>query len=161
MKYPFETHRVHCPVDRGEVDEPVELMAALEAGPGLIAAALREATGEREGWSPEWVAAHLADLEVFRGMRIRRTLAEEEPRLEGVDQELWASRLWYGKRDVEAAMASFAANRRENLELLRLAGEGALERAYNHADMGRITLRGLVKHTSHHDLGHLRQILGE
>jgi hypothetical protein len=161
MEYPFETRKVYCPVDRCEVDQPIELMEAIEAGPELIAQALHEAAGQtRDGWSPEAVAAHLADLELYRGMRIRRALAEDEPRISGVDQELWASRLWYGKRDAEAAMASFAANRRENVMLLRMAGDAAMERGYNHADMGRITLRGLVEHTSHHDLGHLRQIRG-
>jgi hypothetical protein len=162
MEYPFELRKASCVVCGGEVDEPVDLLGALEAGPELIAAALRVSAGaKREGWSPEFVAAHLADLEVYRGMRIRRTIAEDEPRITGIDQELWAEKLGYGRRDLDAAMASFAANRRENVALLRMAGEAAMERGYNHNDLGRVTLRGLVKHTTHHDRGHLRQILGE
>lgn len=161
MNYPFETRRVHCLVDGGEVDEPVELMAALAAGPDLVAQALREAgVAGREGWSPVFVAAHLADLEVYRGMRIRRILAEDDPLIETIDQDLWAASLFYDRRSVATSLETFVTNRRANLELVRLGGEAALARPYRAGAIGRTTLGGLVAHTSHHDIGHLRQILG-
>ncbi|MEX0682703.1 MAG: DinB family protein [Dehalococcoidia bacterium] len=157
-EYRFETRRVQCP-NCGEADEPLDVMGALTAAPELITAALHDSRSTaNDGWTPQEVAAHLADTEVFRGMRFRRIIAEDNPAIERIDGEVWAAALYYSQRDVATSFATFAANRRANLEMLRLAGEAALDRLYLHESLGPLTLRSLVDHTTHHDLAHLRQI---
>ena len=111
------------------------------------------------GWSPSEVAAHLADTEVAFGWRLRQTLAEDEPGLEGFDQERWAAAMHYEKRDPEASLASYAAARAANLEILRMLDDAGWERTFLHSEFGRLTLRAFVQHVSDH-LAHLRQIRG-
>lgn len=158
--YPFETKHKNCIVCRGEVDQPVRLFEALAAGPDLIATALETSRGGASaGWSPQEVAAHLADLEVHRGMRIRRIIVEDNPEIGSIDQDAWAAALHYGQRDTAQALDTFASNRRTNLEIIRLCGEAALARPYQ-SFAGPMTLLSLMEHTSHHDMAHLHQILG-
>jgi DinB superfamily len=77
------------------------------------------------------------------------------------DQDAWAEALHYDKRDLTLALGAFAAARRANLEILRLLSEAEWERAYRHAEYGRLTLRQKIQHIADHDLAHLRQIRGE
>jgi hypothetical protein len=155
----FDTRRAQCVVCRGEVEQPVDVMGALAAAPEAIAAAVRaRATAGAEGWSPVEVAAHLADLEVLRGYRFRQILSEENPLVEPVEQEALAAALNAAERDVDLLLETFAVNRRANLEVLKIAGDGALSRPYRHTLFGTMTLGQLVDHTSHHDRAHLHQI---
>jgi hypothetical protein len=158
-KYEFETRAVQCVVCRGEVEQPVDLIAALAAAPNAVATAVRTRQGaSADGWTPVEVAAHLADLEVARGFRFRQVLAEEHAAVEALDQEALAAALQASERDVDLLLETFAVNRRANLEVLELAGEKAMNRPYRHVVFGPMTLGQLVAHTTHHDLGHLRQI---
>jgi hypothetical protein len=106
------------------------------------------------------VASHLADSEIVTAWRLRQTLAEDEPAIENYDQDRWAAGLGYGRRDVATSLETFAAVRAANLELLRMLDEDGWQRAYRHAEYGRLTLSTLLHHKSDHDLAHLRQILG-
>jgi hypothetical protein len=157
----FPLTKQDCPICQGPVDVPVDVIPALASMPERLRAALDAAKGrETEGWSPRYVALHLADLEVSRGWRFRMILAEDDPMLGGGDQDAWANNLTYDNRDLELALQVFAVNRAANVELLREAGESARARPYTHPQFGQLTFGTLVDHTAHHDLAHLRQILG-
>ena len=157
----FETTTTHCPVCRGDVERSADVIAGLAAVPKRVAAALDAAPARKgDGWSPPEVVAHLADTEVFRGWRIRRIISEDAPVIESFDEEAWARAFRYEERDLPTSLATFEINRRSNLELLRVAGEGALTRTWQHPGKGTLTLGDLVNHTSDHDLAHLRQIMG-
>jgi DinB superfamily len=159
--YTLETRPNDCVVCGGIVQQPVDLMGALAAAPDLLSEAIEERpSGTGSGWSPLEVVVHLADLEVHRGWRFRRTLYEDEPLVDTLDQDALAAALWYPDRDMVTALEVFWVNRRANLELLRMAGEQRLERAYRHPAYGRMTLRSLVEHTTHHDREHLLQVSG-
>jgi len=150
-----------CPICRDTVDVPVDVMAALAQMPQRLREALRTAPDrEYDGWSPGFIAVHLADLEVSRGWRIRTILAEADPPIGGVDVDAWAEQLSYGKRDFTLALETFTANRAANLELLRLTGDAGLARPYHHPELGALTLGNLIEHTADHDLAHLQQIVG-
>jgi len=160
--YRFETRPTPCVVCRADVDQPLDVFAALAAGPDMIAAALADVSpAARDGWTPREVAAHLADLEVHRGVRVRRILAEDRPNIEPLDQDAWANALHTTERDVTYSLETYTTNRHSILEILRLASEAALSRTYQHNVFGRMTLGALMDHTTHHDLAHLRQILGD
>jgi len=155
----IETTRAHCLICGHEVDLPADLLGGMAQAPSLIGEAVR-AAGLRtaEGWSPQEVAAHLADVELVDGWRIRQTLASDEPELEPFDQDAWAAALRYGERDVETSLSAYAALRAVNVELLRGLSDGDWERRFRHREFGVQPLRVLVRHIADHDIEHLLQI---
>ena len=158
----IETTKQYCQICGGEVEMPVDTLAGLAAAPGIIAEAVT--SGRRkgaQGWTPQEVAAHLADTEVAFGWRLRQTLAEDEPELQGFDQERWAAAMHYDERDPDVSLAAYAAARAADVELLRMLDEAGWERHFRHSEFGRLTVRVMIKHKSDHDLAHLRQIRGE
>ena len=155
----IETTRAHCPICGYEVDLPADLLGGMSRAPALIADAVRAAgASESGGWSAAEIAAHLADVELGFGWRIRKTLAETEPELEPFDQERWASALRYGERDAETSLAAYAAQRAANVELLSRLSDGDWERRFRHREFGVQPLSVLVRHIADHDLEHLLQI---
>ncbi len=155
-----ETTRRHCPICESEVEMPVDTVEGMAAAPELIAEAVRAAPdGAGEGWSASEIAAHLADIEVALGWRIRQILAEDEPALQPFDQNDWAAALRYGERDVEIALNAYAAQRAANVEILAGLSEEGWERRFKHPEFGPASLRTLVRHISDHDLDHSRQML--
>jgi hypothetical protein len=158
----IETTRQYCQICGDEVEMPADTLAALAVAPQSVAEAVRSSgLKSSEGWSPNEVAAHLADAEVAFGWRLRQTISEDEPELQGWDQEHWATALQYQKRSTEASLDAYAAARDANLELLRMLDDAGWERRFRHSEFGPLTLRAMVKHHSDHDLAHLRQIRGE
>ena len=158
----FETRKVDCPVCGETVDMPLDILGAMAQMPGLVAKSFQaSARSGGEGWMPNEVAAHLADVEVTLGWRIRQVLSEDEPLLQPFDQEVWARALEYGERDLETSLATYSANRKSNLELLQRAGDGGLDRKYRHPQFGNRPLRAFIEHIADHDVLHLRQIRGE
>jgi hypothetical protein len=159
----FQTRKNDCPLCGETVDVPADLLGTMAEMPRLVSRSFREPRniGAGAGWTPHEVAAHLADIEVALGWRIREVLAEDEPMLQPFDQEVWAEKLHYGERELATSLATYAANRQSNLELLRAAGEAGLERGYRHPQFGNRPLRVLIEHIADHDVAHLRQIRGE
>jgi hypothetical protein len=158
----FEMRKVDCAVCGENVDSPVDLFGVMAQMPDFVSrsfAAPRAA--QADGWTANEVAAHLADVEVTFGWRIRQVLSENQPVLQPFDQEVWASALRYGERDLEASLETYAANRKSNLELLRRAGDAGLNRKYRHPQFGNRPLRAFLEHIADHDVIHLRQIRGQ
>ncbi len=156
-----ETTRRHCPICESEVEMPVDTVEGMAVASKLIAEAVRAAPGGvGEGWSAPEIAAHLADIEVALGWRIRQVLSVDEPELQPFDQDDWAAALRYGERDVEVALKAYAAQRAANVEILAGLSEEGWERRFRHPEFGPASLRTLVWHISDHDLAHLTQIQG-
>ena len=157
----METTRRHCPICEAEVEMPADTVEGMASAPKLISEAVRAASASgSEGWSPSEIAAHLADIEVALGWRIRQILSEDEPELQPFDQNDWAAALRYGERDVEIALSAYAAQRAANAEILARLSDGEWERRFKHPEFGPASLRTLVRHISDHDLAHLAQIRG-
>ena len=158
----FETINRFCPICDDDTLMPADMFGTMAEMPKLVSRSFREPRRiEGEGWTPHEVAAHLADIEVALGWRIRQVLSEDEPVLQPFDQDLWAASLHYGERELATSLATYAANRQANLELLRAAGDAGLDRKYRHPQFGNRPLRVLIDHISDHDIAHLRQIRGE
>jgi hypothetical protein len=156
----YELTTAHCKICGRDVERATEVVAELLAMPERLAQTYDSApehTGD--GWSPREVLAHLADTEVFRAYRIRRILSENNPTIPSFDEERWANVFHYDQRELATALAAFSVNRLASLELIRLAGGESLDRPFQHAERGALTLNDLIHHTSDHDLAHLRQIL--
>ena len=158
----IETTNRYCEICGVEAQMPVDTVAGLATAPQMIADAIRSSRPKGgEGWSPAEIAAHLADIEVALGWRLRQMMAEDEPELQPFDQDRWAAAMRYEKVDPDVSLRAYAATRAANVELLRMLDEAGWDRGFRHPEFGRKTLRALVEHISDHDLAHLRQIRGE
>jgi hypothetical protein len=158
----IKTVRRFCSICEEEVDSPADMLATMAEMPKNVSRSFREPRRmEGDGWTPHEVAAHLADIEVTLGWRIRKVLAEDRPELQPFDQDVWAGSLHYGHRDLATSLATYSANRQSNLELLRAGGDAGMERIFRHPEFGERPLRELIGHIADHDILHLRQIRGE
>jgi hypothetical protein len=158
----FETVTKHCPLCDKEVEMPADLLGGMAAAPRQLARSFKEPRRMNgEGWTPHEIVAHMADVEVMLAWRIRSVLAEDAPVLQPMDEELWGTTLYYRERELATSLATFAANRQANLELLRFAGDAGLDRPYSHPEFGSRPLRSLVEHIADHDIEHLKQIRGD
>lgn len=144
--------------DRDPIDvmerTPEALARSLAETP-VGARSLPEAPGK---WSVAMVMQHLADTELVWGYRLRRVLTEDNPLLDGFDQDVWARRFGYEEADLDEALALFTSLRRATLRLIRRAGPEDLRRTARHAERGEADLGVLLRHAAGHDLLHLRQV---
>lgn len=109
-----------------------EVMRVLE---GIDAAGWerREAPGE---WCPRQVVHHLGDSEMNAAIRIRRIIAEDNPLIQGYDEEQWAAGLHYDL-PVEPALSAFKYARASTSLLLHSLSEEEWARPGQHSQFGR------------------------
>ncbi len=111
---------------------------------------------KRGKWSARDILAHLADIEVLWGFRLRLVLGQNEVPLVGMDQDVWAKR--YRRVDPRGALATFVALRRANLELIDGLRPADYRRWGQHSQFGRLTIARMVALLAGHDINHSRQI---
>jgi uncharacterized damage-inducible protein DinB len=112
-----------------------------------------------EVWAPVEVVAHLADSELFFGVRLRLMLATERPALPRFDfGAALAARAGYLAWPAGAALERFRARREENLELLDACSAADLGRLGVHPERGPITVSDLVALMMAHDTEHAGQL---
>jgi len=109
-------------------------------------------------WSVIDVIQHLADSDLVTGFRTRMILSEEQPQLQGYDQDRWAREFRY--REVPLALASnqLRALRAANLHLWKQLTPEQLERTGVHAERGPESVGHILRLMGAHDLVHRRQI---
>ena len=109
-------------------------------------------------WSILEVLSHLVDQELVNSYRLRAIVAEDEPVIQGYDQDRRAARLRYRETEIEDLLRELEALRGRNLRLYRQLSEGELDRVGIHTERGRESGRRLRALTAAHDLVHRRQI---
>ena len=124
---------------------------------GLDRARLRrpEAPGK---WSVIEVIQHLADAEMVMSFRIRMALTEDQPPLQGYDQDQWVSMLRYAEIPLDLALAQLRGLRGGNLHLWPTLTSEQLERAGLHSERGLESVDRMIRLMAGHDLVHRRQI---
>jgi hypothetical protein len=102
---------------------------------------------------------HMLDMErdVF-GVRLRRVLEEQNPKLEPVDQEHYVDESRYAGRTFDQVFDEWETLRRANVELVERTGPAEWARPVRHPDLGNATFADVVHRWSRHDADHLRQI---
>jgi len=102
---------------------------------------------------------HMLDMErdVF-GVRLRRVLEEDDPKLEPVDQEHYVDETRYAGRTFRQMFDEWENLRRANVELVETTGPADWKRPVRHPDLGKATFADVVNRWSRHDADHLRQI---
>jgi uncharacterized damage-inducible protein DinB len=110
-------------------------------------------------WSVHDVIQHLTDAETAFLWRTRLICAEEkEPTLQGYDQDRWAAHLKYQDGAFEDVLEELVVMRRRNLRLLHSLTAADLERAGQHVERGRESMRLMLPLMAGHDLVHRRQL---
>jgi len=147
------------------VPDLTALLERFRRGPELLAVVLTGVFGEEEDfargpgkWSIRQIVAHVADAELVGAQRMRQVIAEENPLIAAYDQDAWARNLDYARRKPKQSLETFRRIRAENYELLKALPEAAFERAGNHTERGKRTLREMVEGLAGHAESHARQV---
>lgn len=109
-------------------------------------------------WSVAEIVAHLADVELVAGYRLRLVVGAPGTPIQPFDQDRWAVAGRYGKRDPKRSLAHFSALREANLAFYRSLAPAQRKRYGMHAERGRETVADIFQLLAGHDLNHLRQI---
>ena len=109
-------------------------------------------------WSVIEVIQHLADSDLVFGFRLRMILTEDQPPLQGYDQDAWARACRYGKVPLDTALDQLRGVRATNLYVLRGLSPGDFARVGLHSERGSESAGFLLRLMGGHDLVHRRQI---
>jgi hypothetical protein len=109
-------------------------------------------------WSTLEVVCHLADFEIVGADRIKRVIAEDEPKLLSGDQDKFAARLAYHDRDGDEELLLIETIRNQVTRILRTLKPEDFQRRGIHSEAGPMTLAALVERMTGHIIHHLRFI---
>jgi len=147
------------------MSEITALLERYRRGAEVLAVVLTGVFGEEEDftiapgkWSVRQIVAHLADAELVAAHRFRQIVAEDNPTLVAFDQDAWTCNLDYARRKPKQSLETFRRIRAENYELLKELPASAYERAGNHTETGRLTLRQVLEGFARHAESHARQL---
>jgi len=107
------------------------------------------------GWTASQCLAHICDAEISLSLRIRMILTEENYQFSSWDEDAFAA--IKVDRDAKESVQTFAALRRNNLDLLQGLSEQQLQKTGIKANGEPIALIDYVGYMSKHVRGHLEQ----
>ena len=142
--------------DRLADADPIEVLAATPARLLTLAetwAPQAWAQRPRPGaWCAAEVVAHLADVEIGMGFRLRQAVAGV-PVAQGFDQDAWARR--YARLDPALAVEAFRSLRAWNLALFATFDLDDWLATVEHPERGPESVDEVVRALAGHDLRHL------
>lgn len=140
------------------------LIARYAEGADVVAAAvvgLSDADLDRRPSPADWTARevvhHLADAETRSAVRLRQLLAEDEPTIQGYDEELYARTLHYD-RPIDASLATVAAVRASTAELLDRLTVADFARTGTHTESGPYSVETWLELYAAHCHDHADQV---
>lgn len=131
-----------------------EVMRALEGFPAASLGA-HPIPGK---WSAREIIHHLGDSESTSAFRLRKLLVEENPVIEGYDQDQFADKLRYNERDMAPALEAFRAARATTVQLLNVMTEAEWQRAGVHTESGPYSVEKWLTIYADHAHNHAAQI---
>jgi hypothetical protein len=109
-------------------------------------------------WSAAEIVHHLADSETTSALRLRRLLVEENPVIQGYDQDQFAVRLKYNERELGPSLDAFRAARETTAQLFPLMTEEDWTREGTHTESGLYTPETWLEIYAAHAHNHAAQI---
>jgi hypothetical protein len=109
-------------------------------------------------WSACEIIHHLADSEMTSALRLRQLLDQDNPVIQGYDQDTRATRLKYNERDIAPAFDAFRGARATTTQVLALLDEDDWTREGTHTESGRYTVEDWLRIYAAHAHGHADQI---
>lgn len=151
-----------CPP--GETPGRAALIAKYKEGADVLAQAvegLSDADLDRRPSSTDWTARevvhHLADAETRSAVRLRQLLAEDDPVIQGYDEELYAKKLAYD-RPIAVSVNLIKAVRAATAELLDTLNDADFERTGTHTESGEYSVMTWLELYAAHGHDHAEQI---
>jgi hypothetical protein len=111
-------------------------------------------------WSVTEILAHLADVEIVVGWRVRSILGAPGTPIQPFDQDAWVAAGHYAKRNPHASLAQLRAAREANLALYKSLTPEQWKYHGMHAERGQESIEHIVNMLAGHDINHVRQIEG-
>lgn len=140
-----------------------ELIRQYLAGPKLLRQAVSGMSEEQlrarpvpGKWSTAEVVCHIADFEPIYADRMKRVIAETEPKLLSGDPELFAARLAYDARDIEEELQLIEIVRNQMFRIFHSLRAEDFQRCGIHSTDGPLTLFTLLERISGHIPHHVR-----
>jgi len=124
---------------------------------GVPASKLRKRPAP-EKWSVAEILAHLADVEIAVGWRLRQILGAPGTPIQAYDQDSWAAAGHYAKRDPRKCVEQIRVVREGNLALLKSLTPEQWKHHGMHAERGVETIEHTVRMIAGHDINHTRQV---
>lgn len=148
-------------MDRSTRDQ---LIARYRAGHQAVVDALAGITDAEldavspEGWSARMIAHHLADSEMTSAIRLRRLIAEDNPRIDGYDEERFARDLYYDRRPIGPSLDALKAARDSTATILEHLTDEQWQRTGTHSDSGPYGVETWLQIYAAHAHDHAAQI---
>jgi hypothetical protein len=111
-----------------------------------------------EKWSVAEILAHLADVEIVIGWRMRSILGAPGTPVQAYDQNAWVIAGHYEKRDPRKSIELQRTVREANLALLKSLSPEQWKHFGQHAERGQESIEHIVRMVAGHDINHIRQI---
>ena len=124
---------------------------------GIPTAKLRKRPAP-EKWSVAEILAHLADVEIVVGWRMRSILGAPGTPIQAFDQDSWVTAGHYEKRDPRKSIEQQRVVREANLALLKSLSPEQWKHFGQHAERGQESIEYIVRMIAGHDLNHIHQI---
>lgn len=115
-----------------------------------------ETSYEEGKWTAREILAHMADVELLLGYRLRQAISEANHTVQVMDQDIWATR--YKKLEPSPSVETFRALRSWNLALFSTFGLEDWNKETTHPERGKETVDLMVSFLAGHDLNHLGQL---
>lgn len=112
-----------------------------------------------DGWTARQVAHHLADSEMTSAIRLRRLLAEDNPLIQGYDEEEFARRLFYDERPIDPSLEALKASRETTADIVSRLSEEQWKRAGTHSESGPYSVETWLEIYAAHAHDHAAQIV--
>lgn len=109
-------------------------------------------------WSAREIVHHLGDSETTSAIRIRRLLCEDNPLIQGYDQDQFATKLRYNERDMAPALEAFRYARASTVPLLEIMTDDDWQRVGTHSESGAYTTEDWLRIYAAHAHNHAAQI---
>jgi len=109
-------------------------------------------------WSAREIVHHLGDSETTSAGRLRKLLVDDNPTIQGYDQDEFATKLRYNERDMAPALEAFRSARETTGQLLELMNEDDWKRAGTHTESGPYSMQDWLKIYAAHAHNHAAQI---
>ena len=111
-----------------------------------------------EKWSVAEILAHLADVEIVIGWRMRSILGAPGTEVQAYDQNAWNASLHYDKRDPRKDLIQQRVLREANLAMLKTLTPRQWKQFGTHSERGQESIERIVQMVAGHDLNHIQQI---
>lgn len=142
--------------------EPLKVQAAtpkrLERLVARASAAKLRKRPAPDKWSVAEILAHLADVEIVVGWRVRSILGAPGTAIQAFDQDAWVEAGHYAKRNPRESIAQIRALREANLALYKSLSPEQWKHYGIHSERGQESVEHIVRMIAGHDLNHLQQI---